>query len=345
MQLIECVPNFSEGSDSTVIQQIAAAIESVAVVQLLDIDPGKAANRTVMTFVGPPEAVVEAAFLAIKTAAELIDMSTQKGTHPRLGATDVCPLIPIANISVEELLPYAEQLGERVGNELQIPVYLYEHSATRPERKNLATIRSGEYEGLSKKLEDPKWTPDYGPTEINAKAGATVLGVRDFLIAYNINLSSTSVPIANAIAYDVRERGRLLKEGDAILRDASGKALRIPGACKYVKAIGWFIEEYGIAQVSMNLTNFRATPIHIAFEAVQKSARTRGVAITGSELIGMIPLEALLEAGTYFMAKEEGTESFSELELIEKAVKTLGLDDLRPFDPYKKIIEYRMKNA
>lgn len=345
MQLIECVPNFSEGADRAVIQQIAAAIKSVAAVQLLDIDPGKAANRTVMTFVGPPEAVVEAAFRAIKTASEQIDMATQKGTHPRLGATDVCPLIPISGITVEELLPYAKALGEKVGNELNLPVYLYEHSATRSERKNLATIRSGEYEGLAQKLEDPKWKPDYGPSTMNTKAGATVLGVRDFLIAYNINLDSTSVPIANSIAYDVRERGRLLKEGDTIIRDARGKAIRIPGACKYVKAIGWFIEEYGIAQVSMNLTNFRETPIHIVFEAVQNSATTREVAIRGSELIGMLPLEALLQAGRYFISKEKKAEDCSEMELIDKAVKVLGLDDLRPFDPMQKIIEYRMKKA
>ena len=330
--LIECVPNFSEGRDLTVIQQITNAIESVEGVQLLDVDPGKATNRTVVTFVGAPEAVVEAAFRGIQKAAELIDMSRHQGEHPRMGATDVCPLIPIANISMEETAEWAHRLAERVGNELNISVYLYENAATKPERKNLADIRKGEYEALPDKLKKPEWKPDYGPTQFNAKAGATVIGARDFLIAYNVNLNTTSSRRANAVAFDVREQGRLV-DGE-----------RIPGALKFVKGIGWYIEEYGIAQVSMNLTNIQHTPIHLAFEECCKSAEQRGMRVTGSELVGMIPLQAMLDAGKYFLRKQQRSVGVSEEEIIKIAVKSMGLDELTPFDPNQKIIEYKRRS-
>ena len=304
-QLIECVPNFSEGQNPIVIQAIRQAIEQVPKVKLLHVDPGMAANRTVMTFVGPPEAAVEAAFAAIKTAAQHIDMSRQQGEHPRIGATDVCPLIPIANISMEEVVQLAHQLAERVGRELEIPVYLYEAAASNASRKNLATIRSGEYEGLEEKMQHPDWQPDYGPAIFKPKAGASVIGARDFLVAYNVNLETSSVKLANAIAFDVRERGRAKRlEDGSIIRNKAGKAERIPGTCKFVKAIGWFIEEYGFAQVSMNLTNINVTPMHIAFEACRKSAERRGTRVRGSELIGLVPLQVLLEAGTYFLEKQ-----------------------------------------
>ncbi len=330
--LIECVPNFSEGRDLTVIQQITDTIESVEGVQLLDVDPGKATNRTVVTFVGAPEAVVEAAFRGIQKAAELIDMSRHQGEHPRMGATDVCPLIPIANISMEETAEWAHTLAKRVGEALDIPVYLYENAATKPERRNLADIRAGEYEALPQKLKNPAWKPDYGPTQFNAKAGATVIGARDFLIAYNVNLNTTSSRRANAVAFDVREQGRLV-DGE-----------RIPGALKFVKGIGWYIEEYGIAQVSMNLTNIRHTPIHIAFEECCKSAERRGMRVTGSELVGMIPLQAMLDAGKYFLRKQQRSVGISEEEIIKIAVKSMGLDELTPFDPNQKIIEYKLRS-
>lgn len=332
--LLECVPNFSEGRDPIIIQHITDAIKSVEGVNLLDIDPGKATNRTVVTFIGAPEAVVEAAFRGIQKAAELIDMSLHEGEHPRMGATDVCPLIPIAGISMEETIPLAHQLAERVGRELNIPVYLYEAAATKPERKNLAFLRAGEYESLPEKLRNPTWKPDYGPTEFNAKTGATVIGARDFLIAYNVNLSTTSVQIANEIAFDMREKGR----------PREGEKERIPGALKYVKAIGWYIEEYGCAQVSMNLTNIWETPIHVAFETCVMMAKKYNVQVTGSELIGMIPLQAMLEAGKYFLRKQQKSVDISEAKMVEFTIKSLGLDDLTPFDPHQKIIEYRMRN-
>ena len=306
-KLIECVPNFSEGNDMSIIDQITNEIESIDGVKLLDVDPGKATNRTVVTFVGEPEAIVEAAYLAIKKAAELIDMSKHKGEHPRMGATDVCPLVPISNITMEETVEYARKLGKRVGEELNIPVYCYEFAAFKEERKNLAVCRSGEYEGLEKKLNDPKWAPDFGQPTFNAKAGATAIGARNFLIAYNFNLNTTSTRRANAIAFDVREAGRVKREGNPltgkIVKDAQGKTVRIPGTLKKTKAIGWYIEEYGIAQISMNLTDITVTPIHIAFDEVCKKARERGIRVTGSELVGLVPLQAILDAGKYFLKK------------------------------------------
>ncbi|MBK8724107.1 MAG: glutamate formimidoyltransferase [Saprospiraceae bacterium] len=345
-RLIECVPNFSEGQNMEIIQQIAASISAVTGVQLLDVDPGKATNRTVVTFVGNPEAVVEAAFQSIKKAAELIDMSKHKGEHPRMGATDVCPLIPISGISMEETVFYAHQLAKKVGEELAIPVYTYEAAATMPERKNLADIRAGEYEALEDKLKKPEWKPDYGKATFNKKAGATVIGARDFLVAYNVNLNTTSVKRANSVAFDIREQGRVMREGDPvngkIILDASGEPMRIPGTCKSVKAIGWFIEEYGLAQVSMNLTDINVTPLHIAFDECQKSAIARGLRVTGSELVGMVPKKVLTDAGKYFIEKQNLSSGVAEEELIRIAVKTLGLDELAPFDPKQKIIEYKL---
>ena len=332
-QLIECVPNFSEGSDMSIIKQITNEIESVEGVRLLDVDPGKATNRTVVTFVGEPISVIEAAFRAIKKAAELIDMRKHTGEHPRMGATDVCPLIPVANISMEETAEWAKKLGERVGNELAIPVYLYEAAQKNPERKNLSIIRAGEYEGFSKKILLSEWAPDFGKAVFNAKSGATVIGARDFLVAYNINLNTTSTRRANAIAFDVRESGRKIQ-------NEKGEEIVQPGTLKSVKAIGWFIEEYGVAQISMNLTNVNITPIHIAFDEVCKKANERGVRVTGSELVGLIPLKSLLDAGRYFLEKQQRSVGVSEKELIHIAVKSLGLDELSEFIPEKKIIEY-----
>lgn len=341
-RLIECVPNFSEGNNPSVISQITACIELVEGVKLLHVDPGKATNRTVMTFVGPPEAVVEAAFQAISKAAELIDMRKHQGEHPRMGATDVCPLIPISGITMEQTVSYACQLAKRVGEELQIPVYLYEHAATRPERRNLSEIRSGEYEGLRAKLADPKWVPDFGEAIWNPRSGATVIGARDFLIAYNINLNTRSVKRANAVAFDIRENGRINTLHGKPVLDENGQPVRIPGSLRAVKAIGWYIEEYGIAQVSMNLTNISVTPLHLAFEEACKKAAERGMRVTGSELVGMVPLKCLLEAGKYFLHKQRRSAGVSEQELIKAAILSLGLEDLFPFDPAKKIIEYVM---
>jgi glutamate formiminotransferase/formiminotetrahydrofolate cyclodeaminase len=347
-QLIECVPNFSEGRDLSVIKQIANAIESVPGVRLLDTDPGKATNRTVVTFVGEPGPVVEAAFLVIKMASELIDMRRHKGEHPRMGATDVCPLVPISNISMEETAQYAHQLAQRVGDELGIPVYMYESAATRPERRNLADIRAGEYEGLPSKLADPEWKPDYGPARFNAHAGATVIGARDFLVAYNVNLNTTSERRANSVAFDIREKGRIKRIGDPIngeiVLDEDGEPLREPGLLKDVKAIGWYIEEYGIAQISMNLTNIRSTPLHLAFEACCQSAEQRGLRVTGSELVGLVPKQVLIDAGKYFLQKQRRSLGPSEEEIIKIAVRTLGLDELSPFDPRKKVIEYLLED-
>ncbi len=346
-QLIECVPNFSEGRDPAVIRQITDIIESVEGVKLLDADPGKATNRTVVTFVGEPAPVIEAAFLAIRKAGEVIDMRRHKGEHPRMGATDVCPLIPIANITMDEVVEWARKLGERVGRELDIPVYLYEYAATKPEWKNLAAIRAGEYEALPEKLARPEWKPDFGPARFNAAAGATAIGARNFLIAYNVNLNTASVRRANSVAFDVRENGRVKREGDPVtgpvVRDETGEPVRIPGACKAVKAIGWYIEEYGIAQVSMNLTNIRETPLHIAFEACRESAARRGMRATGSELVGLAPLQAMLDAGRYFLHKQQRSAGVQEEELVRIAIKSMGLDELTPFDPAKKIIEYRLR--
>lgn len=348
VQLIECVPNFSEGNDMQVIKQITDAIESVEGVKLLDVDHGKATNRTVVTFVGTPDAVVEAAFRGIQKAAEVIDMTKHTGEHPRMGATDVCPFIPVSGISMEETAAYAVKLGKRVGEELSIPVYLYEQAQSDPERKNLSVIRAGEYEGFFKKIKEPQWKPDFGPAEFPAKTGATVIGAREFLIAYNINLNTKSTRLANSIAFDVREAGRVKREGHPVtgkvVTDANGNPVRIPGALKECKAIGWYIEEYKVAQISMNLTNYKVTPVHIAFDEVVKSATSRGIRVTGSELVGLIPLEAMLEAGRYFLAKQKQSQGVSEEELIHIAVKSLGLDELAPFDPQKKIIEYQLRN-
>jgi len=347
--LIECVPNFSEGVDLNIIKQITNEIETVEGVMLLDVDPGKATNRTVVTFVGHPDVVIEAAFKAIKKASELIDMSKHKGEHPRMGATDVCPLIPVRGISMEETAEYAHKLAKRVAEEIHIPVYMYEYAQANPERKNLSVIRGGEYEGFFDKIKLPEWRPDYGKPEMNAKAGATVIGARDFLIAYNVNLNTTSVRLANSVAFDVREAGRVKREGHPvtgkIITDEHGEPVRIPGTLKSVKAIGWFIEEYGIAQISMNLTNYKITSVHQAFDEVCRSAQTRGLRVTGSELVGLIPLEALLEAGKHYLLKQNRSAGVSEKELIHIAVKSLGLDELAPFDPEQKIIEYKLKRA
>ena len=321
----------------SIIKQITDQIESVEGVRLLNTDPGKATNRTVVTFVGNPEAVIEAAFLAIKKAGELIDMSKHKGEHPRMGATDVCPLIPIANITMEETAKYAQQLAKRVGEELKLPVYLYEAAQPDKKRCNLSVIRAGEYEGFFKKIFLPEWKPDFGPADFDAKRGATVIGARDFLVAYNVNLNTTSTRRANAIAFDIREAGRQIK-------DDSGKMIVVPGSLKCVKAIGWFIEEYGIAQISINLTNINVTPVHIAFDEVCKKADARGIRVTGSELVGLIPLKAMLDAGKYFLRKQQRSAGVSEKELIKIAVKSLGLDELGPFNPEEKIIEYMLKN-
>jgi len=343
-QLIECVPNFSEGRDPQVIQQITEAISAVEGVSLLDVDPGKATNRTVVTFVGEPAAVIEGAFQSIKKACEVIDMRTHTGEHPRMGATDVCPLIPIAGISMEETAEWARRLGERVGRELNLPIYLYEAAAATPQRQNLADIRAGEYEGFAEKILRPEWKPDFGPAEFNAKSGATVIGARDFLVAYNVNLNTTSVRRANSVAFDVREKGRVLNDPATgkPLKGPDGEPLRQDGWLKSVKGIGWFIEEYGIAQVSMNLTNIRQTPLHIAFEACCKSAGQRGMRVTGSELVGLVPLSVMLDAGRYFLHQQQRSSGVSEAELIKIAVKTMGLDELGPFDPQRKIIEYNL---
>lgn len=344
--IIECVPNFSEGVNMDIIKLITNEIEIIEGVQLLDVDPGKATNRTVVTFVGNPQAVVDAAFLAIKKAGELIDMRSHKGEHPRMGATDVCPLIPISGITAEEAIVFANQLAKRVGEELNIPTYLYEYAATADYRRNLADIRSGEYEGFAAKIVKPEWKPDYGKAEFNERSGATVIGVRDFLIAYNVNLNTTSTRRANSVAFDIREKGRQkTDEKGKVVKDEKGEAVWVPGLLKSVKAIGWFIEEYGIAQISMNLTNMQTTPLHVAFDTSCERAAARGMRVTGSELVGLVPLEAILEAGKYFLRKQERSVGVSEAELIKIAVISMGLDELSPFDPQKKIIEYRLRDA
>lgn len=343
-QLIECVPNFSEGVDINIINQITAEIQSVDGVRLLNVDPGKATNRTVVTMVGEPGPVLEAAFLAIKKAGELIDMSKHKGAHPRMGATDVCPLIPIANISMEETAGYALKLAERVGQELQLPVYLYEAAQPNKERSNLSVIRAGEYEGFPKKILEQAWKPDFGPAVFDVKRGATVIGARDFLVAYNVNLNTTSTRRANAIAFDVREAGRVKKENGKNVLDAEGKPVNIPGSLKSVKAIGWYIEEYGVAQISINLTNINITPVHVAFDEVCKKAGERGIRVTGSELVGLIPLKAMTDAGKYFLRKQHRSTGVSEKELIKIAIKSMGLDELSPFKPSERIIEYMLSD-
>jgi glutamate formiminotransferase/formiminotetrahydrofolate cyclodeaminase len=347
-KLIECVPNFSEGRDLEVIRQITDVIESVDGVSLLDVDPGASTNRTVVTFVGSPDAAVEAAFRGINKAAELIDMRKQKGAHPRMGATDVCPFIPVSNISWEEAIACANKLGKRVGEELSIPVYLYERAAKKPSRSNLSVIRAGEYAGFFEKIKDPAWKPDFGPSIFNEKSGATVIGARDFLIAYNVNLNTKAVRRANSVAFDVRENGRVKTEGGTSfgkpVLDASGEPVRIPGMLKHVKAIGWYVEEYGIAQVSMNLTNIEETPLHVAFDACVESASKRGLRVTGSEIVGMVPKKCLLDAGRYFLRKQKWSEGASEEELIDTAVRSMGLSELKPFDPNEKVIEFKIES-
>lgn len=342
--LIECVPNFSEGRDASVIERIAASIEGVDGVNLLNVDPGRATNRTVFTFVGAPDAVCEAAFQAAKTGTELIDMRKHRGEHPRMGALDVCPLIPVAGITMEETAALARALGKRLGEELGLTVYLYENAATTEARRNLADIRSGEYEALEAKLGTPEWKPDFGPTQFDPRMGASAVGARDFLVAYNVNLNTTSTRRANAIAFDIREKGRqkLTADGKPMM-DEKGEEVWQPGSLKSVKAIGWFIEEYGTAQISMNLTNIGVTPVHIAFDEACRAAERRGIRVTGSELVGLIPLKAMLDAGRYFLRKQQRSTGVSDRELIKIAVKSLGLDELGPFDPFRRIIEYAIQ--
>ncbi len=348
-KLIECVPNFSEGRDQNVIQQIADAIESVDEVSLLDVDPGASTNRTVVTFVGSPNAAVEAAFRGIKKAAELIDMRKQKGAHPRMGATDVCPFIPVSNVSWEEAIACANRLAQRVGDELKIPVYLYEKAAENKSRSNLSVIRAGEYEGFFEKIKQPEWKPDFGPAVFSEKSGATVIGVRDFLVAYNVNLNTKSTRRANSVAFDVREQGRVqTKDGTAWgkpLLDAQGEPVRVPGMLKHVKGIGWFVKEYGIAQVSMNLTNIEETPVHVAFDACCQSAANRGLRVTGSEIVGMVPKKCLVDAGRYFLRKQKWSQGVSDEELIDIAVRSMGLGELKPFDAKEKVIEFKIGSA
>ncbi len=350
--LIECVPNISEGRDRAKIDAIAAAAAAVEGVRVLDVDPGKATNRTVITLVGAPGPVCEAAFRLVRKAQELIDMRTHRGEHPRFGATDVCPLVPISGITLQELVPYAQQLGERIGTELGIPVYLYEHAAREEKRRNLANNRAGEYEGLPRKLADPAWKPDHGPaafTESVARSGAVAVGARKLLVAYNVNLNTTSTRRANAIAFDIREAGRVKRDGDPLtgkpVLDAAGNPVTIPGKLKSVKGIGWFIEEYGIAQLSLNLTDLDVTPMHVAFDEACRSAQERGIRVTGSELVGLVPKQALLDAADFFLKRQERSLGISEREKIKIAVKSLGLDDLAPFDPEKRVIELLLADA
>ncbi|HKP04400.1 MAG TPA: glutamate formimidoyltransferase [Chthoniobacterales bacterium] len=348
-KIIECVPNFSEGRNLDIIRQITDAIASVDGISLLNVDPGASTNRTVVTFAGSPEAAVEAAFRGIQKAAVLIDMRKHKGAHPRMGATDVCPFIPVNNVSWEEAIDCARTLGKRVGDELEIPVYLYEKAASDSSRSNLSVIRAGEYEGFFEKIKEPAWKPDFGPAVFSEKSGATVIGARDFLVAYNANLNTRAVRRANSVAFDVRENGRVKTDdgtpsGKPVL-DENGEPVRIPGTLKHVKAIGWYVEEYGMAQVSMNLTNLEETPLHAAFDACSESASNRGLRVTGSEIVGMLPKKCLVEAGRYFLRKQKWSEGASEEELIDVAVRSMGLSELKPFDPKEKIIEFKMESA
>lgn len=348
-KLMECVPNISEGRDKEIIKQVVNEVKNTNGISLLDVDPGHATNRTVITFVGHPDNVIEAAFKLIKKASELINMEKHSGEHPRMGATDVCPLVPVSGMTMNEVVEYSEKLSSRVGEELKIPVYLYEHSAKKKFRKNLADIRQGEYENIIKKVQQSKWEPDFGSinSEIIKKSGATAIGARDFLIAYNINLNTTSTRRANAIAFDIREKGRIARKNGSltgeILKDKNGNTIWKPGSLKHVKAIGWFIEEYGISQISMNLTNISETPIHIVFDEVCKKANNRGIRVTGSELVGLIPLNSILEAGKYFLKKQQRSIGVSDKEIIKIAQKTMGLDEIAPFNPYEKIIEYKIQ--
>ncbi len=349
-RILECVPNFSEGKDERVIKEITGVITTVEGVQLLDVDPGKATNRTVVTFVGAPEQVVEAAFRAIQKAAEVIDMSKHRGEHPRFGATDVCPLVPVAGITMEETVKLARQLAKRVGKELSVPVYCYEFAAFQEARRSLAHCRSGEYEGLKEKMATEKGRPDFGPADWSdqtVRTGAVAIGARNFLAAYNVNLNTTSTKQAGAIAMDIRESGRVKREGHPltgkIVCDENGVPVRIPGTLKKTRAIGWYIEEYGLAQISMNLTDITVTPVHVAFEEVRKKAHERGLRVTGSELVGLIPLQAMLDAGRYYLEQQQRSDDIPDEEIIHVAIKSLGLDEIHPFDPKKKIIEYLLE--
>mgnify|MGYP000855190878 FL=1 len=350
-QLIECVPNISEGRNENIIKQVVDEIEKVEGVKLLDVDPGQTTNRTVITFVGEPKQVCEAAFRVIKKASELIDMRSHHGDHPRFGATDVCPLIPVANITMDEVVKYARELGERVGKELNIPIYCYENACFEEKRRNLASCRQGEYEGLKERMETVEWKPCFGPdkwSEKVAQSGATAISARDFLIAVNYNLNTTSVRRANAIAFDVREKGRPAREGGKPngkpLKDEKGNPITIPGSLPGTKAIGWFIEEYGIAQVSMNITNIAKTPLHVCFDEVSKKAAERGIRVTGVEIVGLVPKKTLIEAGQYYLAKQQRSLGVDDKELIKIAIKSMGLDDLKPFIPEEKIIEYMIED-
>lgn len=344
MQLIECVPNFSEGRNLDIINQITDEIKSVENVQLLDVDPGADTNRTVVTFVGEPQSVIDAAFLAIKKASEIIDMRNHSGAHARMGATDVCPLVPVSNISMEETVEWSKKLAKKVGSELDIPIFLYEHSAKSTDRSNLADIRQGEFEGMAEKIKQKAWRPDFGPQMVHETAGTTAVGARNFLIAYNINLNTMDKKIATDIALDIREKGRFKRDKKGkVVRGEDGKILRVPGTLNACKAVGWYIDEYKQAQVSMNLVDFGITPPHIAFEEVRIQARKRGVRVTGSELVGLIPLQAMLEIGKFYLAKQRRSEGFPETDILQIAVKSLGLDEVADFDPNEKIIEYQIK--
>jgi glutamate formiminotransferase / formiminotetrahydrofolate cyclodeaminase len=344
-QIIECVPNFSEGIDKNIIDQIANAIAAVDGVHLLDVDPGKATNRTVVTFVGDKKSVVEGAYAGFVKAAELIDMAKHQGEHPRMGAVDVCPFIPVANASMQDCIDCAHALAKRVGESLNIPCYLYESAAQKEDRKNLAVVRAGEYEGWADKINDANWVPDYGPKKFNVQSGCSVIGARDFLVAYNINLNTTSTRRANSVAFDLRENGRVIEENSKKILDEHGEPKREPGLLKSVKAIGWYIEEYGIAQISMNLTNINDTPLHIAFDKACERATARGLRVTGSELVGLLPLQCILDAGRYFLEKQNRSTGVGDAELIRIAIKSLGLNELGEFDPQKKIIEYVLGNT
>jgi len=346
MKLVECVPNFSEGRDREKISAITKEIESTPQVTLLDVDPGESTNRTVVTFIGTPEGVKEAAFKAIKKASEVLDMSQHTGAHSRIGATDVCPFVPVTGVTMEDCVQLAHELGERVAKELNIPVYLYEEAAQKPERRNLATIRIGEYEGLPEKFKDPEWAPDYGKPVFNPKTGATVIGAREFLIAYNINLNTRDRKFAHEIALNIRERGRAKRDKEGkIIRDENGKAITVPGKFKEIKAVGWYIEDYGIAQISINFTNYKISPPHIVFDEVRKEAEKLGLRATGCELVGLIPKEAMLMAGRYYLEKQGKSTGIPEEELIRTAVLSLGLNDVSPFEPEKKIIEHQFKEV
>lgn len=346
MKLVECVPNFSEGRNQAIIDQITNEIAETEGVKLLDVDPGKDTNRTVVTFFGAPNNVIEAAFKAIKKASEVIDMSKHSGAHARMGATDVCPFVPVSGVTMEDCVEYAKKLGARVGEELNIPVYLYEHAARKPEWKNLAVVRAGEYEGLTEKFKDPEWHPDFGPAKFNSKAGATAIGAREFLIAYNINLNTKDVKLAKEIAFTIREKGRFKRdENRKIVTDENGVKLRVPGKFKECKAVGWYMEDFGRAQISMNLTNYKVTPPHVVFDKCCELATELGVRVTGSELVGLIPLEAMLSAGKHFLEKQNANQGVPESEYLHIAVLSMGLSDLYPFEPEKKIIEYQLEKS